>query len=101
MITAPLTVRVHEVLDFEHSDVKYRYCISVDMKFREADATRGWAWAGYSKAEATREAKKLAAKISDNRNRLDAAKDWGDKTAIQLATSKWEKATRRYVATIC
>jgi hypothetical protein len=85
----PCIVRVHEAMDVSMSRTPHRYVLSVDLKFRERDAlysgTLGWY--GCTKAEANREASRLAAKIATARRALDAAKEMA---------LKWDTSTNRY-----
>lgn len=59
----PVAVRVHEAQDAHIQHSPHRYYISVDLKMREIDGLRGDFWSGCTKAEATREAARLAKEI--------------------------------------
>jgi len=69
----PLTIRVHESLESQMQGEKSRYYLSVDLKFRPMDALREFGWYGCTKAEATRAANALTAKIASQVGAVEAA----------------------------
>jgi len=69
----PCTVRVHETLTAEKKGEASRYFLSVDLKFRPQDALQDFGWYGMTKAEATRAANALTAKIASQVGAVEAA----------------------------
>lgn len=69
----PFVVRVHEARDFNAAHTPSRYYLSVDLKFRASDALREEYWFGMTKAEATREANALVAKLTSAVAAVNAA----------------------------
>lgn len=89
----PCTVRVHEAHDERLVGEKSRYFLSVDLKFRPQDALRDFGWYGYTKAEATRAANTLVAKIAAQVKAVVAAESSTLKGADILV--KRQRATLR------
>lgn len=107
IVPGAMVVRVHEALDAGYGVTPHRYFISVDFKFRESDAMNVGqpGWLGCTKAEATREANALAAKINTCRTALDAAKElaakWDTFTnryTVKMQEQTWDKIVGRYCA---
>lgn len=93
VIGGPYVVRVHEALDAALAHTASRYFISVDFKFRQNDALNigNPGYYGARKAEATREANKLAYDIRIAHSTAEAAKE---------QALKWDTFTNRYTARI-
>lgn len=94
VIGGPLVVRVHKAKDVIYVGTnRCGYFISVDFKFRQMDALNigKMGWSGYSKSEAVKEAKALAAKIYSH---------WSAMKAAQEQALNWDTFTNRYTAKI-
>ena len=107
IVPGAMVVRVHEALDAGYAHTPHRYFISVDFKFRKSDALNvGSIGAlGCTKAEATREANALAARINTCRTALDTAKElaakWDTFTnryTVKMQEQTWDKIIGRYCA---
>ena len=99
----PLTIRVHESLESQMQGEKSRYYLSVDLKFRPMDALREFGWYGCTKAEATREANQLGAKVAQAFRLLDMAKEStmaGKAQLVAIRERDLAKILNRYSAEI-
>lgn len=96
------TVRVHEVRDDLADHAKpYRYVLSVDGAFREADALRNFGWLGDSLGDARRKAERLAREITDCVSGIDGANTHAIlRPTLGQHRAKLEKITARYNAVI-
>jgi len=97
-------VRVHEVLDQEYINSMYRFAISVDLKFKKVDALRQSGWLGWTRAEATNDAKDLTATIASITRALEACDQSPDMKGIeytkQRQTERLNNILKRYSCTV-
>ena len=99
----PMMVRVHESKDVQSAYTPHRYFISVDLKFKVRDALREDFWQGCTKAEATREAKELARRISVTVEAIKTTKASsmnGKDLLIQRHENRLQRLTAAYTAEI-
>jgi hypothetical protein len=99
VIGGPLTVHVHKALDtiYAWSD-KVGYFLTVDLKFKKSDALNIGkpGWEGLSRAEALREASKLATKIAICFTAMDAANKQMAKCDNITNRITWDRQTARF-----
>ena len=107
VIGGPCTVRVHEALDVGYSNTPHRYFVSVDFKFRKLDALNvgNLGWYGSTRAEANREAERLALNIYTAHAALEAAKKLAEesdtvtnRTTVRIQLERFGKIVSRYNA---
>lgn len=99
----PMVVRVHESRDADNCWGANRYYLSVDLKFWEFDAMKPFGWLGCTKAEATRDANELAAKIAQLVNSIEATKASsfpGKDILLARHEATLKRITDKYQATV-
>lgn len=94
----PFVVRVHESLEQCVKGTPHRYYLSVNLKFRPIDALRDFGWSGCTKAEATKDAKALGAKLAAQHNAAVAAKAATGMVGQKILVERQEKALANSLA---